>query len=113
MRYAKKLGLATSAIVLGLIFTAVSASAQVRVGVNFGRGFYDRPRYVQRVYIPAPVWSNGYYGNPYWRERSDRSYDRQSLRTAKIASTKTRTNTARTATSRQKNSENSIVTATN
>jgi hypothetical protein len=83
MRYAKKLGLFTSAIVLGLVFMAVSASAQVRVGVQFGGGYYHRPRFVQRVFVPGPFWYDGYYGDPYWRERSDRYYDRQSLRTAK------------------------------
>lgn len=79
MKYTKKIGLFVSAIVLGLVFTAVSASAQVRVGVQFGRGYYHRPRFVERVYVPDPFRSNGYYRN----RHSERYYDRESLQTAK------------------------------
>lgn len=79
MKYAKRIGLFTSAIVLGLVFMSVSASAQVRVGVQFGRGYY-RPRVVSRVFVPDPFWYNGYYGDPYWRtRRSERYYDRESV----------------------------------
>ena len=82
MRHTKKFGLFASAIVLGLVFMAVSASAQVRVGVSFGhRGFY-RPPIVRRYYAPNPFWYNGYYGSPYRNYRSERYYDKQSLRTA-------------------------------
>jgi len=78
MRYAKKIGLLTSAIVLGLVFMTVGASAQVRFGVRIGR-----PRIVERVYVPGPFWY-GYDGNPYrYNPRAERYYDRQSLRTAK------------------------------
>lgn len=82
MRYTKKLTLFASAIVLGLAFMAADASAQIRVGVNLGGGYY-RPHYVRRYYAPVyPVY--GYYGNPYWNNgRSERYYDKQSFRTAK------------------------------
>lgn len=80
MRYAKKLGILVSAVILGIAFMSVSASAQVRVGVSFGRGYY-RP-VVRRYY--APVYPYGYYGYyPFNRVRSERYYDRQSLNYAK------------------------------
>ncbi len=78
MKYTKKFGLLISAIVLGIAFMTVNASAQVRVGVSFGRGYY-RPRIVQRYY--APVYPYGYYS--YGRVRSERHYDKQSLNYAK------------------------------
>lgn len=78
MRYTKRIGLFVSVIVLSLGFMVASASAQVRVGINFGRGYY-RPRVVQRYYVPVAPY--GYYG--YRRYRSERHYDRQSLNYAK------------------------------
>ena len=82
MRFTKKIAVTASAVVLGLVFMAVSASAQVRVGVNFGRGYYHRPVVVRPYY--APVVPYGYYGYyPYNRYRSEKYYDRQSLNYAK------------------------------
>lgn len=81
MRYVKKLGLFASAIVLALTFMAVNTSAQVRIGVQLGRGYYRPPvrRYYAPRYYAPPVVTYGYgYGNPYWN-RSDRYYDRRNL----------------------------------
>ena len=82
MRYTKKISLYVSAIVLGLFVMAVSASAQVRFGIQFGRGCY-RPPIVRRYYAPNPFWYDGYYGDPYWNYHSERYYDKQALRTAR------------------------------
>lgn len=82
MRFTKKIGMLVPAVVLGLAFMAVSTSAQVRVGVNFGRGYYHRPVVVRRYY--SPVIPYGYYGYaPHNRYRSEKYYDRQSLNYAK------------------------------
>ena len=85
MRYTKKIGLTISAIVLGLTLTAISTSAQVRVGVHFGGG-YRRTPIVRRYYAPNPFRYGGYYGfygTPYQSYRSERNYDRQSLQIAR------------------------------
>ena len=79
MRYTKKLGLFFSAVVLSLALMASTSSAQVRVGIRFGSGYYRRP-VVHRYYAPLPY---GYYGGPYRRYHSDRYYDRQSLNYAR------------------------------
>lgn len=81
MRYAKKFGLFASAILLGLTFMAVNTSAQIRIGVQFGHGYYHAPivrrYYAPRYYEPVvPVYYG--YQNPYWRN-SERYDDRQDL----------------------------------
>ena len=44
-----------SALFLSLLSSGV-ASAQVRVGVSIGGGYYPRPYYQPRYYAPRPVW---------------------------------------------------------
>ncbi len=83
MRFTKRIGMAASAVVLGLAFMAVSASAQVRVGVNFGRGYHRRPVIVQRYYAPVVPYDYYYGYHPYNRYRSENYYDHQSLNYAK------------------------------
>lgn len=76
MRNVKRLGLLASAIVMILAFMAINTSAQIRIGVRLGGGYYPRP-VVRRYYAPAPYYGYG-YGDPYWN-RSDRYYDRRNL----------------------------------
>ena len=78
MRYVKKIGLLASMAVLYFGIMAVSTSAQVRVGVHFGLGYY-RPTIVRRYY-GDPFWNYGY--NPYRSERAERYYDRESVESA-------------------------------
>ncbi len=80
MRYIKNV--AFLALAAGLYFgvMAVNTSAQVRVGLHFGRGYYHPP--IVRRYYGDPFWNSGIYANPYRYERSARYYDRESVENA-------------------------------
>lgn len=71
MQYVKKIGLLASMAVLYFGIMVVSTSAQVRVGLHFGRGYY-RPPIVRR-----------YYGDPFrnygYNPCAERYYDRESV----------------------------------